>query len=125
VLVIGDKVVTTPTEGFEHSVDLGGAWKRWTGLPFVFAAWAAPTGRPGNGELGETLSRARDLGVSRAAELARRDGPGLGWPVELALRYMTEYLTYMITPAAREGMARFIALAEQEGFIRRQEAVPS
>jgi chorismate dehydratase len=125
VLVIGDKVVTTPAEGFEHSIDLGSAWKQWTGLPFVFAAWAAPAGRPGNHKLGELLSRARDLGVSRAAELAQRDGPGLGWPVDLALRYMTEYLTYTITPAAREGMARFIGLAEQEGFIRRQETVPS
>ena len=42
VLLIGDKVVTAPVRGFDHQVDLGGAWKEWTGLPFVFAVWVAP-----------------------------------------------------------------------------------
>lgn len=117
VLLIGDKVVTTNTKSFAHTIDLGAAWKEWTGLPFVFATWAAPTGRPGNAELGTLLSRTRDIGVSRAAELAARYAPGLGWPTDLALRYMTDYLKYTITPAARQGMEKFIELARAEGFI--------
>ena len=123
VLLIGDKVVTTPTADFAHSIDLGGAWKRWTKLPFVFAAWAAPKGRPGNAELGRRLSEARDLGVSQAARLAEVHGPSRGWPVDLALRYMTDYLKYTITPTACEGMERFIAMASEDGFVRRAEKV--
>src|SRR5580765_7590963 len=37
VLLIGDKVVNAPLRGFDYEVDLGGAWKAWQGLPFVFA----------------------------------------------------------------------------------------
>jgi chorismate dehydratase len=121
VLLIGDKVVTTPTGRFVHIIDLGSIWKQWTGLPFVFAVWAAPAGRPGNAELAELLSRARDLGVSRVAELAQGHGPPRGWPMALAMRYMTDYLKYTITPAAHAGMTRFLALAEADGFIRRAD----
>jgi chorismate dehydratase len=40
VLLIGDKVVDPRRSGFAYEVDLGGAWKAHTGLPFVFAVWA-------------------------------------------------------------------------------------
>ncbi|MEP0848169.1 MAG: menaquinone biosynthesis protein [Phycisphaerae bacterium] len=40
VLLIGDKVVRTQG-GFAYEIDLGGAWRQHTGLPFVFAVWAA------------------------------------------------------------------------------------
>ncbi|HWO90303.1 MAG TPA: menaquinone biosynthesis protein [Gemmatimonadales bacterium] len=42
VLVIGDAALLLRAHGsYRHIVDLGEAWKRWTGLPFVFALWAA------------------------------------------------------------------------------------
>ncbi|MCK4343504.1 MAG: menaquinone biosynthesis protein [Phycisphaerae bacterium] len=40
VLLIGDKVVDPGRAGFGYEVDLGGAWRQHTGLPFVFAVWA-------------------------------------------------------------------------------------
>lgn len=116
VLLIGDKVVNAPLVGFEHEIDLGGAWKAWQGLPFVFAIWAAPAGRDYTA-LAAMLSAARDRGVERAADIARVAAPALGWPVDLALRYMTEYLRYTITPASLEGMQRFFDLAAAEGII--------
>jgi chorismate dehydratase len=42
VLVIGDAALALDTRQlYPWSVDLGEAWKDWTGLPFVFAVWAA------------------------------------------------------------------------------------
>jgi len=41
VLLIGDKVVKNRPTGFEVEIDLGTEWKTLTGLPFVFAVWAA------------------------------------------------------------------------------------
>jgi chorismate dehydratase len=42
VLVIGDAALELARRGaYPHFVDLGLEWKRWTGLPFVFAVWAA------------------------------------------------------------------------------------
>lgn len=40
VLLIGDKVVSPRRGSFAYEVDLGGAWRQHTGLPFVFAVWA-------------------------------------------------------------------------------------
>jgi chorismate dehydratase len=40
VLLIGDKVVDPRRSGFAYEMDLGGAWRAHTGLPFVFAVWA-------------------------------------------------------------------------------------
>lgn len=42
VLVIGDAALLLRNTGaYPVVVDLGEEWKRWTGLPFVFAVWAA------------------------------------------------------------------------------------
>ena len=42
VLVIGDAALLLSARGkYPHVYDLGEEWKRWTGLPFVFAVWAA------------------------------------------------------------------------------------
>ncbi len=42
VLVIGDAALKLAAAGtYAHRYDLGEEWKRWTGLPFVFAVWAA------------------------------------------------------------------------------------
>ncbi len=116
VLLIGDKVVTDRPRGFDHEVDLGLAWKQWTGLPFVFAVWAANAGAPGNAALSRRLDEARDRGVARAADLAREHGPLRGWPADLAVRYLTQNLSFRLTPEAVEGMRRFISLATAEGL---------
>ena len=42
VLVIGDPaLLLAARSAYPHRYDLGVEWKRWTGLPFVFAVWAA------------------------------------------------------------------------------------
>jgi len=124
VLLIGDKVVTKRPCRFPHEIDLGAAWKEWTGLPFVFAVWVLRADRAGD-HWARLLNDARDRGVARAAELAAKEGPALGWPVDLARQYLTERLIYTITPAAHKGMQRFLELAAEEGIIApsRRESV--
>ncbi|HXI33084.1 MAG TPA: MqnA/MqnD/SBP family protein, partial [Gemmatimonadales bacterium] len=40
--VIGDAALLLAARGlYAHRYDLGAEWKAWTGLPFVFAVWAA------------------------------------------------------------------------------------
>jgi chorismate dehydratase len=42
VLVIGDAALLLAARAvYAHRYDLGAEWKTWTGLPFVFAVWAA------------------------------------------------------------------------------------
>jgi len=109
VLLIGDKVVDPRRAGFAYEVDLGGAWRQHTGLPFVFALWAA---RPGTAparydEIAGKLATARDRGVARAAEIARVDGPQHGWPVDLAERYLTRCLRFTLDARMIAGAERF------------------
>jgi chorismate dehydratase len=116
VLLIGDKVVTGPVRGFDYQVDLGEAWKKWTGLPFVFAVWAAPAGAEYE-RLAHLLGAARDRGVARAEQIAEEVGPARGWPVELAREYLTQRLMFKVTVRAREGISLFFEMAAQEEIL--------
>lgn len=116
VLLIGDKVVHHALIGYEIETDLGSAWKSLTSLPLVFAVWASPSGVE-VGRLGEILSRARDRGVESAELIAADFGPGLGWPVALAKRYLTSRLTFTLTDRHRAGMARFLELARRYDLL--------
>lgn len=37
----GSAEALAPDAGYRYAYDLGGEWKAWTGLPFVFAVWVA------------------------------------------------------------------------------------
>ena len=123
VLLIGDKVVNNTLLDHDIETDLGSAWKTLTGLPFVFAVWAAPTTLV-LGDLPERLSKARDRGIRSAGLIAADFGPGLGWPVTLAKRYLTTRLRYHLGPPQRTAIARFLELAHANGLsLGRREVV--
>lgn len=120
VLLIGDKVVNSAPGSFTYEVDLGSAWRQRTGLPFVFAVWACKADiqkeprasaraaeRLNETELARLLSEARDRGVAEAAQIARTHGPELGWPSELAERYLTDCIKYKLDTRSIEGANLF------------------
>ena len=117
VLLIGDKVVNYTPIDLDIQTDLGFEWKSLTSLPFVFAVWAIPAAVSAE-ELARKLSQARDDGVRSAERIAVDYGPGLGWPAELAKRYLTSRLKFTLGPRQREGMARFFELARRHGIVR-------
>lgn len=118
VLLIGDKVVNNTLLDYEIETDLGSAWKSLTSLPFVFAAWAVQQETDIDlTELAKTLSRARDRGVASAEMIAEDLGPGLGWPVTLAKRYLTMRLKFNLGPRQRLGMEKFLELAKMNDIV--------
>lgn len=116
ILLIGDKVATHHPQGFVYDVDLGAAWKEWTGLPFVFAVWVARAGGDWR-RLSQRLSASRDRGVADARRLAHEHGPPRGWPADMAEAYLTRYMRYVLTARARWGMERFITMARETGLL--------
>lgn len=122
VLLIGDKVINNKLIGYDTQTDLGQAWKSLTTLPFVFAAWAAPFDVEVTG-LARRLEAARDAGVKAAALIAADVGPGLGWPVELAKRYLTSRLKFTLSPRHRLGMERFLELAKANDIVCRDRTL--
>jgi chorismate dehydratase len=115
VLMIGDRGMAPVSKAFEFVWDLGEEWARWTGLPFVFSLWIA---RPGVDLLGveKTLATARDIGLTRLAEIARREAPSVGLPEADCLSYLRDHLEFRLGRRQRQGLERFFALAGQLGL---------
>ncbi len=109
--------------------DLGAMWKELTGLPFVFAAWAAAPDlerRAGGGavdELGSLLTAARDRGLSRLEEIAAEQAAagrlGVGGEASAAAiaYYYRHSLRFVLDDPCRRGMDRFATLAVKHGII--------
>lgn len=115
-LLIGDKVVCEEPSGFHYQLDLGEAWKKMTGLPFVFAAWMA---RPGIGQpaLNALLERAKQQGQSETDRIVTQFAVPRGWPAALARQYLTQNLEFDLTDRHFEAIRHFHQLAADEGII--------
>ena len=115
-LLIGDKVVCEAPQGFPHELDLGEAWKQLTGLPFVFAIWMAREGVDLR-DLPQRLERAKRQGLEHVEELIERHAVPMGWPRELARKYLTQHLRFDIGPRELEAIACFHQLAAKHGLV--------
>jgi predicted solute-binding protein len=108
-------------------LDLGGAWLEMTGLPFVFAVWAAAPGlrdRVGDAgieELKDQLIRARDYGLANLQAIADREaaagrlGRGGEASPEALGYYFKRSLRYVIGEEELAGLRRFHELCIQHG----------
>lgn len=115
-LLIGDKVVCEEPAGFEYQLDLGEAWKKLTGLPFVFATWVARAGVD-LGDLPQRLERAKQQGLAHVDELIRKYAVPRGWPAGLALQYLTMYLRFDLGERQLDAIRLFHTLAAKHGLI--------
>ncbi len=108
VLLIGDKVVHNEpsTDVYPFQLDLGDAWKRLTGLPFVFATWLARAGDD-LGQLPSMLRRTRETNLLRIPEIVAAHADG--WPVDLAIRYLGKILQYDLGEPELESIELFWA----------------
>lgn len=125
LLLIGDKVVTDspPAVRYPHQMDLGEAWKAWTGLPFVYAMWMCRTrdlADHSHRERLETaamlLDRQRLHNATRLDWIVDVRAPKARWPMDLARRYVGSLLRYGVGDREREAVARFLSLARDAGL---------
>jgi len=115
-LLIGDKVVCEEPAGFEHQLDLGSAWRALTGLPFVFAVWTAPAGID-LGELPRELEEAKRRGLANVPEIVKRYAVPRGWPLGLALQYLSVYLKFDVGERELKAIRLFHQMAASHGVI--------
>jgi chorismate dehydratase len=112
-LIIGDPALRIdPTRLPYHSYDLGAEWLEMTGLPMVFAVWAA---RPGivTADLADTFLQSCRYGRERieaivSAEAARRE-----FTPELVREYLTRHIVHELSPRDYEGMELFLSYARK------------
>jgi len=115
VVVIGDRGMLDPGEELAFIWDLGEEWACWTGLPFVFALWAA---RPHvrESQIDRALAAARDEGLTRLPEIAHLASPEVGIPESECLSYLRDNLEFHLGPRQQEGLERFYQLAKRHGL---------
>ena len=111
VLLIGDRAIGSQRGSFPLIWDLGDEWCRWTGLPFVFAVWAARPGidvRP----IAALLAAARDAGRANLASIAAAEAAPHGLTVPQCLSYLRDNLHYELGPRERAALVRVYRHAE-------------
>jgi chorismate dehydratase len=115
VVVIGDRGMLEPQGDLAFVWDLGEEWSRWTGLPFVFALWAA---RPHleQERIDRALACARDEGLTRLPEIARLASAEVGLPEAECLSYLRDNLEFHLGPRQQAGLERFYELAKVHGL---------
>ncbi len=118
-LMIGDRGIAMADGDFEFVWDLGAEWSRWTDLPFVFALWIARPGVDLHG-VGAALAQARDMGLGRLEEIARREAPKVGLSQRECLSYLRDNLKFHFGPRQRQGLERFFALAGRHGLAPKE-----
>ncbi len=125
VLLIGDRAIGPaggPQGGgsFQLVWDLGDEWCRWTGLPFVFAVWAAPA-RVDVAAVAPLLSRARDSGVANLASIAAAEASAHGLTLPQCLGYLRDNLHFHLGPMEHEALRLFRDKADALGLACRPQ----
>jgi chorismate dehydratase len=120
-LLIGDAALKSAFEDPTPHYDLGRLWLERTGLPMVFAVWAAPESAPaGLPELEHALVTSVRTARAEPEQLAYEASERYGYPPGFLARYF-EKLRYRFGPRERAGLLTFLELARDAGEL---ETVP-
>ncbi|MGH7547395.1 MAG: menaquinone biosynthetic enzyme MqnA/MqnD family protein [Gemmatimonadales bacterium] len=119
LLVIGDPaLILGVRHAYAWHYDLGEQWKRWTGLPFVFALWAARRAadaaavRRGHG----ALLASRAWGLAHLEVLAAAAATTTGVPVRACAEYFAG-LDYALSDNHLAGLTDFFRRLAGEGLV--------
>lgn len=119
VLVIGDAALLLATaRAYPHQVDLGQAWHEWTGLPFVFAVWAARRDADSRGvsRVHRALIQSRDWGLAHLDDLARAAEAATGVPAPACRAYLDD-LDWALDYRHLAGLTDFFRRLARDGLV--------
>lgn len=119
VLVIGDAALhLRARETYPVFVDLGAAWKAWTGLPFVFAVWAArrDADRDAAREVHQQLLASRTWGMAHLDLIATDAAAATGIPRTTVRDYLGN-LDYDLSPDHLAGLTTFFRRLTDDGLV--------
>ncbi|MCY3973859.1 MAG: menaquinone biosynthesis protein [Candidatus Dadabacteria bacterium] len=108
-LVIGNaglELRLSPPAGFPLVFDMGEEWTKQTGLPFVYAVFAAREGFD-PAEAATALPAARDRGMRMLPEIAERESPALGIPANVCRDYLENKIKYGLGDEEIRGLLEF------------------
>lgn len=108
--VIGDRTFSLNGK-YKYEFDLAEEWQKFTGLPFVFAAWVSRDKI--EAKLIEDFNQALSHGVKHLSEAVKEDfSPGQLNEQEV-LFYLTKRISYHLDPAKLKALELFISYIRQ------------
>ena len=113
--IIGDHGLTNSSR-FAYTLDLAAEWKRHTGAPFLFAAWAHRPSALSERQIAN-FERQVAIGLSHKEIYARDWAETQGINREEAMRYVGKVISYNITPIVKEAASEFIRMASSHNLI--------
>ena len=133
VLVIGDAaLLLAAAKSYPFRYDLGEEWKAWTGLPFVFAVWAArreaadrriggsadsqPTYAAQVQRVHRALLASREWGLLHVGELAEEAARKTGIDQRQCAEYLSG-LDYALSYRHLEGLTSFFRRLADRGLV--------
>ncbi|MDE0107780.1 MAG: menaquinone biosynthesis protein [Bryobacterales bacterium] len=127
-LIIGDPALRLDPKMLEwrgqpvHVYDLGAEWKALTGLPMVFAVWAAnPMDDPA--PLVAALTGSAAYGLGRIEEIVLAESSRLGFEADFLRKYLTHDIRYELAAAEREAMDTYLRMATRQGLVKAPRAI--
>ena len=117
MLVIGDEAIRCAQLTDYQSVevlDLGAAWQKLTGLPFVFAVWAGQRGVFNDSGLRNLLLMAKANGLANLEKIVQSTTEATP---EFRREYLTQSIRYDLDVAEKQAVARFQQYAAELGLI--------
>jgi chorismate dehydratase len=116
-LLIGDAALKSAFEDPTPHHDLGRLWLERTGLPMVFAVWAASEELANDlADLEHALVASVRLARSEPEQLANEASLRYGYPAGFLARYF-EKLRYSFGPRERAGFYTFLEMARDVGEL--------
>jgi chorismate dehydratase len=114
-LLIGDKGMLANPDVLEV-LDLGKAWRRLTGLPFVYAVWL---GKAENitPHLVDALHTSRGWGLTQVDIIAREEAQRLGCPETVCRHYLEEIMDYNLGDEHLRALDTFGRKARLHGLL--------
>ena len=111
-LIIGDPALVIDPEKLPYRwLDLGGEWTKLTGLPFVFAVWAARPDSPMH-DPAPFLDSLR-YGQSHLDEIVQLYHEKIGIGADLACAYLTQHIVFDLGERERAGLSLFLQYADE------------
>ena len=103
-VIIGDRAYQYRSQ-FKYVYDLSEEWKKYTGLPFVFACWVA--NKSLSESFKESFVKALHFGMDRL-DLSLEE-KGINFPSSInQKRYLTEIISYDLDADKKQSLARFL-----------------
>jgi chorismate dehydratase len=107
VVLIGDQCFEFENS-FRYKTDLAREWKKFSGLPFVFACWTA--NKELDNQFIEEFNKVLQLGVNNIDAVVEKTGNTGSITGEVLKKYLTENIDYDFNDEKKKGLELFLDL---------------